>query len=179
MTKYLKILFTLLVVSLSACRNESEGGKPKVAEQIQDRPEQIIVGANISFVDSNHTKAIMKADSGFTYSLTARTVLKQNIKVDFMSKESNTRISTLSADSLVIDDISKDMTAFGNVVVHSDSTFTTLTTQKLQWNNKDRKLFSTEFVKIISPNEVLQGYGFESDEKLSYYKIFNASGGQR
>ena len=148
MNKYSQIILTVFVISLSACRTEPNENKPKVAEQIQDRPEQIIVGANISFVDSNHTKAIMKADSGFTYSLTARTVLKQNIKVDFMSKESNTRISTLSADSLVIDDISKDMTAYGNVVVHSDSTFTTLTTQKLQWNNKDRNRIWTLFLYL-------------------------------
>jgi hypothetical protein len=44
------------------------------------------------------------------------------------------------------------------------------------WDNGSQKLYSTEFVTITSPNEKIQGYGFESDQNLTNYKIFKVSG---
>ena len=174
-----KLYIILTSLALISCHQEDTKIVKQVNESNHNKPDQTIIKINVSFVDSNYTKAVLYADSGFTYNSTNRTILKNNIKVDFYAKESFKRISTLSADSVVIDDNTKNMTAYGNVVVKSDSTFTTLETKLLQWDNKSRKLFTPEFVKITSPNEILQGYGFESDEKLSYYKIFKVTGQQR
>ncbi len=174
-------LYILLIASmLIASCNDTDSSNAKVIDQsLLNKPEQIIYKIDVSFIDSNYTKARLSADSGFTYNSTNRTILKQNINVMFFAKESMKIISTLTADSVVIDDNTKNMTAYGNVKVKSDSTYTTLETKLLQWDNKTRKLFTPEYVKVTSPNEILQGYGFESDEKLSYYKIFKAKGEQR
>ena len=44
----------------------------------------------------------------------------------------------------------------------------------MEW--KKRKLFSNQYVKINSPVEIIEGYGFESNQDLSNYKIFKVSG---
>ena len=64
------------------------------------------------------------------------------------------------------------MIAMGNVVVVSDSNNTTITTSLLKWNNDTRKLTSDRYVKIISPEQEIEGIGFESDETLKNYTIY-------
>ena len=68
------------------------------------------------------------------------------------------------------------MFAKGNVVVISDSTNTSLETQKLNWDNIEKKIYSDLFVKITTPKEIINGVGFESDEHLHNYKIFKVTG---
>jgi hypothetical protein len=57
-------------------------------------------------------------------------------------------------------------------VVVNDSGVT-ITTSELMWRNKDRKIVSDKFVTILSPKEKIQGYGFESDQSLRNYVIYN------
>ena len=68
------------------------------------------------------------------------------------------------------------MFATGNVLVISDSTKSQLETEELEWNNSTHKLHSQAFVRITSPKEIINGWGFESDENLSNYKIFKVNG---
>ncbi len=143
-------------------------------------PDQTATNLNIKFVDSAYTKATLIGDRGRVFNSLFKTIIDGNIRVEFFSKTSYKRISYLLADSVEIDDKTKDMLAFGKqVIVISDSTGARLQTTVLQWKNKERKLFSKEFVRITSPRETLQGYGFESDESLSNYKIYQVSGEQR
>ena len=88
-------------------------------------------------------------------------------------------MSHLVADSAKIDDKTRDMFAFGNVVVVSDSTGSRLETQVLEWNNRTQRLYSNEFVRINTPNETIEGYGFESDPSLKNYRISRVSGVKR
>jgi LPS export ABC transporter protein LptC len=107
------------------------------------------------------------------------TYLDGGLQVEFYSRSSGKRVSFLTADSAKIDDRTKNMLAWGHVVVIGDSSHSRLETSILHWDNKTQKLYSTEFVKITSPGEKLQGYGFESDQNLTNYKIFKVSGEQK
>lgn len=51
-----------------------------------------------------------------------------------------------------------------------------LNTEQLFWDTKARKIYSEKFVKITTKNQVITGYGFESDEKLSKYEIKHPGG---
>jgi hypothetical protein len=68
------------------------------------------------------------------------------------------------------------MMAIGNVVVWSDSAKVKLETSKLQWSNSRQIVYTNESVKVTTPSEIINGYGFESDLSLSYYKIIKVSG---
>jgi LPS export ABC transporter protein LptC len=175
--KYIIILL-LLLVSCSEWTNPNPKINPSKAEKLE--PDQTATNLKIKFIDSAYTKAILIGDRGRVFNTLFKTIIDGNIRVEFFSKTSYKRISYLIADSLEIDDKTKDMLAYGKqVVVVSDSSQARLQTTVLQWKNKERKLFSKEFVKITSPRETLQGYGFESDENLSNYKIYKVTGEQR
>jgi LPS export ABC transporter protein LptC len=49
-------------------------------------------------------------------------------------------------------------------------------TELLFWDTKTKRIYSDEFVKITTNNDVLTGYGFETDEQISVYSIKEVSG---
>lgn len=51
-----------------------------------------------------------------------------------------------------------------------------LNTELLYWDTKERRIYSDQFVKITTKNQIITGVGFESDEKLSKYEIKRPGG---
>jgi len=171
---YIILFFILLMaVSFISCKEQKVAHKKNIDNSaIGLIPDQISWDVKVTFIDSSYTKAILYAKRARIYQKKKETLLDSGIKVLFLSKTTGATVSTLTADSARIDDESKNMLAFGKVVVVSDSTKTTLETSLLEWNNASQKLYSTEFVKITSPEETIKGVGFESDQNLNNYKIF-------
>ncbi|MFC2130340.1 LPS export ABC transporter periplasmic protein LptC [Bacteroidota bacterium] len=175
------LIYALLISFIAfACDEEKVIQKKETDSVIVEiLPDQISSNVEVFFVDSSFTKAVLKAKRARVYQAQMETLLDGGINVEFMSKQSGKRVSVLTADSARIDDKTKDMLAGGNVIVISDSSGTKLETSLLEWSHETQKLYSTEYVKITSPTETIQGYGFESDQNLSNYKIFKVSGEQR
>lgn len=141
----------------------------------EDVPDQISWGLEVFFIDSSFTKALLKAKKARTYKSRMETFLDSGLSTVFYTLGSDFE-TNLTADSARIDDKTKNMIARGHVVVISDSSKTKLETSLLEWNNKEQKFYSTEFVRITSPMETIQGYGFESDHNLENYRISKVSG---
>ena len=51
-----------------------------------------------------------------------------------------------------------------------------LNTEHLIWDERKAKLYSNEFVKITTKDEIIFGNGFEANQDFSKYKIFNIKG---
>lgn len=173
------LIFALSLAFLYCCSEEEQLPQKAVESKEIIQPEIVGNQVTVTFVDSSHTKAVLKADRARVFSEHKKTYLDGNVKTDFFSAKTKERISWLSSDSAEIDDSSKDMLAKGNVVLVSDSNKTRLETSILFWDNKTQKLYSTEFVKIKSPQESISGWGFESDINLNNYRIFKVSGIQK
>jgi len=58
----------------------------------------------------------------------------------------------------------------------SNASGSVINTELLYWDTNNNRIYSDEFVTITTQNEVLTGYGFETDEQISVYSINNASG---
>ena len=175
-------IFRVLIILIIFFGCDDSQNVPKIKEKnvnYEIMPDQISFDVEVFFADSSFTKAVLKAKRARIYQKRMETLLDGGIKVEFLSRFTGKRVSILTADSARIDDKTKNMLSGGHVIVISDSSGTKLETTRLEWINETQKLYSTEFVKIISPNETIQGYGFESDQNLSNYKIFRVSGEQR
>jgi len=167
--KYLIILFVIIIVSGCGQNNV----KPTINFSIQASklPAQESWGDTVFFSDSARTKAILYAGHMSVFDQPPETLLDSNITVLFFNPEGE-KTTTLTAHKGRVNDITKDLYAIDSVVAVSDSGVT-LKTQELEWKNKDRKITSDKFVTIISPKEKIQGYGFESDQGLRNYTIYN------
>lgn len=63
-----------------------------------------------------------------------------------------------------------------NNVVATNANGDTLKTEHLIWEEKINKIYTEEFVKIISPDQIITGIGFTSDETLSNWRIKKPKG---
>ncbi|UCE17993.1 MAG: LPS export ABC transporter periplasmic protein LptC [Gemmatimonadota bacterium] len=95
--------------------------------------------------------------------------MDERIQVDFFDDNGN-HVSVLTADGGAVNEISQNLTAFGNVLVLSEGG-SRLKTEKLEWHNESQRILSDTLVTIQSGDEEITGVGFESDADLEHWKI--------
>ena len=102
----------------------------------------------------------------------------QNIRVEIFNKKGQ-RTSWITAERGRLFEAKKFMEAIGHVVAHSDSADITLFTERLQWDDKNKKIVSNEFVTLATEQDTLYGVGFESEADLTRWVIKNPRGVSR
>ncbi len=63
----------------------------------------------------------------------------------------------------------------GNVKIQNQ-TGDKFDTQQLFWDEKEKKIYSDKFIQIEQEDKIITGYGFESNQELTEYQIFNNTG---
>lgn len=164
------LLVFLIIISFTFCSEE------KVKPQVEydsfkgEIPVHESWNSKIIFSTNGKLKAILYAKHLKKYELQKITLI-EGVKVDFYDKEQR-KTTTLTSKIGKVDDVTMDMFAIDSVVAVNDSG-TILKTEELMWRNKDRKILSNKFVSIKSKDEIIEGFGFESDQNLTNYIIFN------
>lgn len=172
----LKLVNILIVLFLTSCFSHEENTPDIIKGEIENHPDFKIVSPKVDFYDSISIKATLKADTAENYTQYNYTSLFNNVHLDFFKSNSKIIETYLDADSAVIFENTNNMFAYNNVYVWSEKSKTSLKTDFLEWNEKRQMLFSDKYVKINSPVEIIEGYGLESNQDLSNYKIFKVSG---
>ncbi len=168
----MKLLFALsIILVLAGCGEEKV--KPSIDKSItmDEIPAQESWNSTVFFSDSGKTKAILHTGHLRMLTKAQETLLDSNIRIDFYN-ELGEKTTTLTAKKGRVDDATKNLYAIDSVVAVSDSGVT-LRTPELMWRNKDQKITSSKFVTIVSPKEKIEGYGFEADQSLRNYTIYN------
>src|SRR5678815_5655958 len=97
------------------------------------------------------------------------TITATGVRVNFLDDRGR-QSSQLTAREGEINQVTRDMTARGNVVIlNSDGT--RMSTQSLTFLNRQQKIVSDELVRVEQKGNVLQGDGFESDPNLKHYQF--------
>ncbi|MGB9772249.1 MAG: LPS export ABC transporter periplasmic protein LptC [Candidatus Kapaibacteriota bacterium] len=169
-------IILILIFLVFACAEEREKRfQNEVKIKLEQMPDEFAKDVVVEFLDSTLLKAKLWAKIGKVFYSRGETWLYDSLRVEFY-KRNGKRQSVLTADSARINDKTKDMYAYGNVVVVADSPKTTLKTTFLEWRNRSQKLYSNEYIEITTPEEEIRGYGFESDLNLTNYKVYRVSG---
>lgn len=167
----MRLIFQIfLLLALISCSEEKI--KPTVETGLSDGeiPVQESWDTEIRFTEEGNLKAILNADHLSMFE-SDQTTLLQGVKIDFYNAEGENN-STLTSKRGKVDDATKNMFAIDSVVAVSDSGVTLLT-DELMWRNKDQKIVTDKFVTILTEEEKIEGYGFESDQDLSNYVIYD------
>lgn len=96
-------------------------------------------------------------------------IVARGVRVDFFDAQGK-KTSELSAREGEIDQMSRDMTARGNVVIQTTEG-TRMSTEELRFLNRTQKVRSDREVRFERAGNVLTGVGFESDPGLEHYKF--------
>lgn len=170
------LIISVINLFLWNCGSDSIEYQKALEEEAGIKPNQLANLIKVFFYENDWTKAILTADRAEIYFEAQQTQLIGNVVVEYFSKFSGKRLSRLTADKAIINDNTRDMMAEGNVIVWSDSAKVKLETTKLYWSNERQIVHTNEFIKVTTPSEIINGYGFESNLDLSYYKILKVSG---
>lgn len=169
---------TFLILSLGfvlACQTPKD--RPAIQTKYigEDYPIQETWDGVVTFSDSGFIKAKLtfKHSSQFKKGTPEDRVLDNGLQVDFFNKEGK-RTTVLTAKRAIIRP-NNDMEAFEDVVIKSEDS-TVVETEYMKWLNNVKKIYSDKFVTITKPTEVIRGYGFESDQNMTNYRIFKVSG---
>jgi len=167
--KFLIIIPFILI--LIGC--ESKDVKPHVDASISggELPAQESWNSTVFFTDSGKTRAILYTGHLQVFNMKKETLLDEGLKVEFFNNQEQ-KTTTLTSKRGKVDEKTNDLYAIDSVVAVNDSGIV-VKTDELKWRNKDQKIVSDKFVTIDSPQEHIEGYGFESDQHLRNYVIYN------
>ncbi len=103
-----------------------------------------------------------------TYS-SRNTITARSIRVDFFDAQGK-QTSELTAREGEINQLSRNMTARGHVVLQSTEG-TRMSTEQLKFLNREQRVVSDDFVRVQRAGDELTGYGFESDPELRHFEF--------
>lgn len=159
------------------------GDRPPMAKMSDDpfvsAPSQMATNIVVTFSDSSYVKARLYASVGRIFDQEQKTTMSGPVTVDFFDHDNLHAVARLTSDSCVVDDRTKNMVAIGNVRVVSLRRSLTLSTDELSWIHATQRIRSDDAVLIETPQERINGVGFESNQDLSEYRLARVRGVQR
>jgi LPS export ABC transporter protein LptC len=164
-------LSIILLLTLLGCTGKDV--KPKVDSSfiVEELPAQESWNSKVFFTDSGKTAAILYTGHLQLFNVRKETILDDGVKVEFFNSL-EVKTTTLTSKRGRVDEKTNDLYAIDSVVAVNDSGIV-VKTDELKWRNKDKKIASDKFVTIDSPDEHIEVYGFESDQHLRNYVIYN------
>jgi len=165
------VLVALLGLGLlglqAGCSRQRAAGPAGAQEEL---PDQEVRDFALSETDSG--RPLWKLFAKYAATYTARNlVVARSLRVDFYDDKGQ-RSSVLTAREGEINDRSRDMIARGNVVLETTDG-TRMSTEEMRFLNDNRRIIvpETQLVRVQRANDVLSGYGFESDPDLHHYEF--------
>ncbi len=167
-----RVLLLIPALMMMSCAEVSL--PPAPTEKAGDIPDQVLWEAKITFLRDGIPVSILQA--GYITKFTKRSViyLDSGIIVDFFNEE-GLHTSQLTAARGQVDEVRKDLQAFGNVIAVTDSG-ASLRTPALRWENKARRIVSDTRVTLTTLTDTIYGIGFVSDEHLKNWEIQKPTG---
>ncbi|MBP7261992.1 MAG: LPS export ABC transporter periplasmic protein LptC [Bacteroidia bacterium] len=172
---YPSFLFVLLVGTLvhAGCKNDIE--KVKLLSEPTKFPVEKGVNVEMLYTDSGIIKAKMFAPLIERYQdEKPYTEMTKGITCYFYNKDQVVE-NFLKAKYAIRYEHEKKMIARDSVVL-VNTKGERLNTEEIIWDEQRKKIHSDKYVTIHTADEILYGYGFESNEDFSKYKIFKLSG---
>ncbi|HIA06158.1 MAG TPA: LPS export ABC transporter periplasmic protein LptC [Flavobacteriales bacterium] len=138
-------------------------------------PAEVLSDAVVLYSDSAILKARLTAPKMEHYLEKEPYVeLTEGINLVFYSEDGEIT-SHLTANYAINYERQDRMEAKGDVVFINE-VGEKLNTEHLIWNQKEERIYSEEFVKITTADEIIWGEGFESNQSFTNFKIKHIKG---
>lgn len=163
-----------MMLFLSSCENDL--GEVKKLAAVDNSPMEIQENLVLEYSDSGYTRLILKAPLAETYSQLKKPyrLFPNNINVNFFDVEGNenSRLRANYAKQMMSTQIWE---AKGNVVVVNKKG-EQINTELMYWDQRKGIIYSDSYVKITTPDKIIEGNGFEANQDFTRYQIKNPIG---
>ncbi len=166
--RVIALLLLAAAMAASGCSQRRPVGPAGAANELPDQEIN-----DFALTETDAGKPLWKLNARYAAEYSARNLFTAKaLRVDFFD-DKGTRSSVLTAREGEINSRTRDMVARGHVVLETTEG-TKLSTEELRFLNREQKIVVpvTQLVRVqTSHNDVLTGYGFESDPDLSHYEF--------
>ncbi|MEO9966024.1 MAG: LPS export ABC transporter periplasmic protein LptC [Reichenbachiella sp.] len=163
------VVIVIFLLSLVGCKEQK-----KVAHELYDGPEIAMKNIDMLVSDSTIVKLRLVARTQLVLSNKDRD-FPDGIYLRFYNPFGLVT-STLVADKGHYYSEKDYYTAEGNVIMRSLFSGDELSTELLNWDPKEEKIYTDNFVTIKTEDEVLTGEGLEASQNFEEYTILKPSG---
>lgn len=157
----------LFVIFLYLFTNACKGGKSEKAE-ISIKGDQEIY--NVQIVQSRLGKTMWELQA-MSIRENGDTMRFYKFKLSFFGPGGRVS-SELVADSGKVSKKTENMEAFGNIKILFFKDSTRVYTSRITYDATKRLISGDKKVKIVTPDGVIYGTGFQSDPEMNHIKIF-------
>ena len=168
-----KVIPMIFVGILCSCENDLE----EVNTLSSNKKDPIRRGKNIELIHSEKANIKIKVTAPLMEEFDGEkpfTEMNQGIEVNFY--DSLQQVTTKLTAKYAINKISEKIMEAKNDVVVINEKGDKLNTEHLIWQQDSSKIFTHEFVKITTKDEIIMGEGLESNENFTKYKILKIKG---
>lgn len=163
-----KILVVILMVFIViGCEHKKIQPKLPATEKIENIPNYIIQGFNLTTTDHGIKQTELKAESAQVFEM-KKMIFAQ--KLEMKNYEKDGGITVLNADNAVINTANNSFKATGNVKIKA-SNGTIIITDSIFWDDVQKKVIGEDAVTVIKDKNVISGIGFQSDIDMRDIKI--------
>ncbi len=168
------VFILLIVLSLGVISCEKKIGSIDKID-ILSLPALTVKNFESVYTDSGKIQMILSAPVMESYNKTdpAYSEFKSGIKVLFYEGHKEPVASVTAGYAKYTDN--KNLWELKDSVVAINEAGEKLETELLFWDQKKELIYTERFVKITTEDQIIQGYGLESDPRLSKRKIKNLS----
>ena len=141
---------------------------------------------NLPVVEARNFETLFTDSGQVRYSLKTPKLLRfENKGKDFFEFPEGVKIVKFNAQGKIVSSLTADYAKqflkekkweAKNNVVATNEQGDTLLTEHLIWEEKEKKIYTKEFVKFIRADQVITGVGFTSDESFDNYRIKDLKG---
>ena len=167
-------LCTLAIIS--ACTERTPGDNSGESDELPGLiPDQILYQSDILLSERGVKKVLIESDYLEKYSSKDSTIMA-GIEATFFDSL-GLITSTLVSDSGIIRENSKRLEVWGNVKVVSNNGVS-LEADSLFWDQERDSVTTESFVRITHRGNVQSGYGLQSDNSLTNFRIMREVKGE-
>jgi LPS export ABC transporter protein LptC len=164
-----------LAMTLAAGACQDPGATPPLARRAAaDTADQTLFGVRLVLSDHGIQRALMQADTAFTYEDNTRTELRV-VRTTFYT-ETGVKNGTLTSREGTYNSRAGNMEARGNVVVISEDG-RRLETPQLRYDPQRNEISGDSAFVLTRPGERLSGIGFVTDPNLARINVHAAASG--
>jgi LPS export ABC transporter protein LptC len=170
------IALAVVTVTVMTTACQDTGATPPVsAAASADTADQTLIGVRLTLADRGVQRALLEADTAFTFDDNSRTELR-TVRSTFFT-ETGLKNGTLTSREGTYNVRSQNMEARGNVVVISDDG-RRLETPQLKFDTGRNEISGDSAFVLTRPGEVLRGIGFIADPALTHIQILKGASGR-
>jgi len=151
------------------------------------QPDDSIISKENDPVMSAHNIEVLFSDSGKIQARLISPLMNRYIgDVPYMEFPNGFKIfmfdsvqcitSTITGNRGIRKEYARTMEAWGNVIVRNEKKNEQLNTEHLIWDENKHRIWSDVKVKIIRPDQTLNGIRMESNEAFTEYSILQVTG---